>query len=243
MHQVDVGCAVQRIVFIEDADFDQDLLDALMALLGDMYTFVLFINRKITFFRFFFFSLTALLQALNDVSKLNMQIAVFANRTRDDQWRSGFIDQDGINFIDDGKVRRTLHFFFCGKSHVIAQIIKAVFIVCSVGDIRCVGLLLCHLIHAGDTDAGGHAQEVIQTPHPLSITCCQIIIDCDHVHTFAGQGIEVRRQCCHQCFTFTGLHLGNFAAVQNHAADQLHIKMAHAQYAATGLSYRSKSFG
>ena len=199
-----------------------------MSPLGDMNAFVFLIDGKITFFRFVFLCLSSLLQTFHDVSEFNVQVTVLANSTRDNQRCSGFINQDGVDFIDDGKIRRTLYFFFGGKRHVIAQIIKAEFVVGAVGNVCCVSLLFRDLIQTGNTDAGSHAQEVIQTPHPFGITRRQIVIDGNHVHTLAGQCVKVGSQCGDQGFTFTGFHLGDLATVQYHAADQLYIKVTHA---------------
>ncbi len=37
------------------------------------------------------------------------------------------------------------------------------------------------------------AEEFINGAHPFSITPGQVIVDCDNMDTFSGQGIEVRR--------------------------------------------------
>src|SRR5256885_1858216 len=43
-------------------------------------------------------------------------------------------------------------------------------------------------------------------------------------------------QSGHERFAFTRLHFGDFAVVQDHAADQLHIEMAHFQETATSFA-------
>ena len=84
---------------------------------------------------------------------------------------------------------------------------------------------------------------MIQTPHPFSIAARKVIVDRDHVHTLARQGIEVHRESCDQGLALAGAHLGNLAAVQHHAADQLHIEVTHAQHALAGLAHHGKGFG
>ena len=59
----------------------------------------------------------------------------------------------------------------------------------------------------------------------------------------AGQGIEVGGQRRHQGFALAGAHLGYFALVQGHAADQLDIEMAHTQYPFTRLTGDRKGLG
>jgi len=56
------------------------------------------------------------------------------------------------------------------------------------------------------------------------------------VHALAGQCIEVHRQGRHQRLAFTGAHLGDFAFVQRHAADQLDIEVTHAHHPLAGLA-------
>ena len=47
--------------------------------------------------------------------------------------------------------------------------------------------------------------------------------------TAPAEGIQVSRQCRHQCLALTGFHFGYLAVMQHHAADQLTIEMPHAQ--------------
>ena len=61
--------------------------------------------------------------------------------------------------------------------------------------------------------------------------------------TFARQGIEVDRQRRDERLAFARAHLCNLALMQAHAADELHIKMAHAEHTARALTDNSKSFG
>jgi hypothetical protein len=45
----------------------------------------------------------------------------------------------------------------------------------------------------------------------------------------AGERVEIDRQRRDQRLAFAGLHLGDLALVQDHAADQLHVEMALAE--------------
>ena len=46
-----------------------------------------------------------------------------------------FIDQNGIHFVDDGKTEIALEFVLQTKRHVVAQVIKPIFVVGTIGDI------------------------------------------------------------------------------------------------------------
>ena len=73
--------------------------------------------------------------------------------------------------------------------------------------------------------------------HPFGITPGQVVVHRHHMDAAAGEGIEVRRQRRHQGLAFPGLHLGDLAVVQDHPAQQLHIEVAHAEHALTGLAH------
>ena len=59
---------------------------------------------------------------------------------------------------------------------------------------------------------------------------------------FAFEGIEIDGQGGDQRLAFAGLHLGDLAFVQHHAADQLHVEMALAQRALGRLADRGEGF-
>ena len=56
------------------------------------------------------------------------------------------------------------------------------------------------------------------------------------LHSFAKQCIQICRQHCHQCFALPGAHFCNLALVQNHAANELHVKWTQAKDTLGGLS-------
>ncbi len=84
-------------------------------------------------------------------------------------------------------------------------------------------------------DADAQAQQVIDRPHPARVAPGQVVVDGDQVHALAGQGVQVQGQARHQGFALTGLHLGDLAEVQDHAAHQLDVEMPEADRAAAGL--------
>ena len=90
-------------------------------------------------------------------------------------------------------------------------------------------------------DTYRQTQETVETPHPLSIPCGEIVIHCDDVHTFARKRIQINRQSGGQCFAFTRAHLGNFAVVQRHATQDLHVKVPHLHHTFGPLTHDSKS--
>ena len=62
------------------------------------------------------------------------------------------------------------------------------------------------------------------------------------MRAFALEGIEIDRQGRDQGFALTGLHFGDPAFMENHAADQLHVEMAHVELAAGHLPADREGF-
>ena len=60
------------------------------------------------------------------------------------------------------------------------------------------------------------------------------------MHALAGERVEIDRQGGDQGLAFAGLHLGDGAFVQHHAADQLDVEMALAERALGRLAHRGE---
>ena len=86
-------------------------------------------------------------------------------------------------------------------------------------------------------------QKLVDLAHPLGVALGQVVVHRDHVHAVAGQRIQIAGQRGHQRFAFAGLHLGNLALVQHHAADQLHVEVPHLHRAPARLAHHRKRLG
>ena len=62
------------------------------------------------------------------------------------------------------------------------------------------------------------------------------------MHTTAAQGVQVSWQGGGQGLTFTSLHFRDAVGVQHHAADQLHIEVAHAKHTLGGFTHGRERF-
>ena len=139
-----------------------------------------------------------------------------------------------------------LDIIFKIELHVVAQIVEAVFIIRSIGDIGRVGFFAADrtqihipiiLDHMGrvkekarvmDDRSNGQSKGMINRPHPLHVASGQIVVDRDQMRAAPEQGVEVERQGGHQCLALAGFHLSDAPLMQDNPAKELAVKMAHA---------------
>ena len=88
-----------------------------------------------------------------------------------------------------------------------------------------------------------HAEEAVDAAHPLGVAAGQVVVDRDDVDALAGERVEVGGQRGDQRLAFAGLHLGDLAAVEDHAADQLDVEVPHVQRAAARLADDGEGLG
>ena len=129
------------------------------------------------------------------------------------------------------------------EHHVVAQVVEAELVVGAVGDVGGVRRLLRRVVHLRQVDADRQAEEAVDPPHPVGVALREVVVDGDDVHALAGQRIEVGRQRRDERLAFAGAHFGDLAVVQRHAADQLHVEVAHLQRALAGLAHDGERLG
>ena len=211
------------------------LLGGAHALVGEMDRVLLFLDLEVD----------VLLQLPGDPVGLGVAGHVVVGRAGDDQRRAGFVDEDVVHFVDDREVQRTLRLLHVlvvlrivagGGPHVVAQIVEAELVVRAVGDVAGIGLLPLGRVHVALDRADRQAQPHVERAHPFHVAAGQVVVHRDDVDALAFQGVEISRQRGDERFAFAGDHFGDVAAVQDHAADQLHVVMPHAEIAAAGLA-------
>ena len=145
-----------------------------------------------------------------------VEIRAVVERTGNDQRRARFVDQDGVDFVDDRIGMPALDHILQPVLHVVAQIIEAEFVVGAVGDVVGIGLLALLVVHAMDDDACGQAEEAVDLAHPLAVALGEIVVDGDDMHAASGECIEIDRQAsqpasCLRRFSFRRccLHAGS----------------------------------
>ena len=77
--------------------------------------------------------------------------------------------------------------------HVVAEVVEPELVVGAVRDVRRVGDLALRVVQVVLDDADRHAQEAVDTAHPLRIAAREVVVDGDDVHALAFEGVEIRR--------------------------------------------------
>ena len=177
----------------------------------------------------------AFLQMLHCLCHLHIAVGGLGAGTGDNQRCPRLINENAVHLVHDGEVQLSLHHLVQVYHHVVTEVIKAVFIIGTKGNITVIGKFALREIHVMADKPHTQSQEVIQPAHLNAVALCQVVIDCHHMHALACQGIQVGRQGSNQCLALTCTHLGNLAFVETDTAHHLHIKMTHAQHALGSL--------
>ena len=169
-----------------------------------------------------------------------VEFGAVVERAGDDQRRARFVDQDAVDLVDDREDVPALDHVLQPVLHVVAQIVEAELVVGAVGDVAVVSLLALLVVHAVDDVADGEPEELVDLAHPLAVARGEVVVDGHDMDAAAGQRVEIDRQRRDQRLAFAGLHLGDAAFVQDHAADHLHVEMALPDGALRRLADRRK---
>ncbi len=164
-------------------------------------------------------------------------------RAGDDERRTGLVDQDRVDLVDDAVVVPALDRLREVELHVVAQVIEAELVVGAVGDVggvSCAALLVGEVVH---DDADRKPEEAVDLAHPLGVALGEVVVDGDDVDAVAGERIQVAGKRGDQRLAFAGLHFGDLALVQHHAADHLDVEVAHADDATAGFAHDGEGFG
>ncbi len=96
-----------------------------------------------------------------------VELGRFLALAGDDQRRSGFINQNGVDLVDDGKGMSALdHFLFINR-HIVAQVVEAQLVVGAVGDVRGIGGASLGRGEVVDNQTDRKPQEAVDLAHPL----------------------------------------------------------------------------
>ena len=154
-----------------------------------------------------------------------------------DQRGARLVDENRVDFVDDGEVEWLLHAVFESEGHVVAQVIEAEFVVRAISDGTAVGGLLFRHRRAGLDHAHAESEKFVDRPHPVGVALGEIFVNRDDMHALARKRVQIGRQGRHQGLAFAGAHLGDRTFVQHDAADHLHIEMTQLQSSLARLAH------
>lgn len=150
------------------------------------------------------------------------------HRTRNDQRRTRFVDQDAVDLVDDGVVIIALDQLggIIGHTHV-AQVVETEFAVRAVRDVAGVlGAALVRRLLVLQATAG-QAEKVVDVAHPVRVAQRKVVVDRDELAVLAGEGVQIERHGRDEGFAFAGGHLRDVAAMQRNAAENLDVERNH----------------
>src|SRR5215203_4280769 len=249
---------VLGLVEVVDAEEALGLLDAL---LGDRDRLVLLVELEVEvgdelLLRPRVHPLRALAR-LHDPRQLgeaDVELGGLLGGAGDDQRRARLVDQDVVDLVDDRVLvhvrlavradpAAVLDLLLQRRRHVVAQVVEAEL---GVGAVRDVGLvggdLVRRRLHVLQ-HADGEAESVVDRRHPFGVAAGEVVVDGHNVDALAGQRVERDGERGRERLALAGLHLGDRAAVQHHAADQLDIEVPHPHGPARRLAHDGEGLG
>ena len=106
-----------------------------------------------------------------------------------------------------------------------------------------IGVAALAIGQVGDDHADGEAEEAVDLAHPVGVAAGEIVVDGDDVDALALERVEIDGERRDQGLALAGAHLGDLAAVEDDAADQLDVVMALAERALGRLADGGEGFG
>ena len=185
MHQNDVLRRVKRFAGTDKTAFCEDLFELHMAGLGDINLMGFFVDPIVAFALFL---LLAREERRNFVDS-EVKIRIVIGRPRNDERRARLVNQNGVHFVDNRKVKTALTASRDVVLHVVAQIVKAELIIRAVRNVGRIGFFLHRSVLLRKNLADGKPEPMVKPPHPVRIARSQIVVYSHDMHAFAGQSI------------------------------------------------------
>lgn len=127
----------------------------------------------------------ALGQARDQLGEVAVPLGGLVGGAGDDQRRTGLVDQDRVDLVDDREVVTALDELVLRPGHVVAEVVETELVVRSVRDVAAVLLAALGRSHVGDDAADAQSEELVDPAHHLRVTLGQIVVDRDQVHALA----------------------------------------------------------
>ena len=145
-------------------------------------------------------------------------------RTRNNERCSRLVYKDRVYLVNNGKVMSSLNHSLLIDHHIIAKIVKAEFIIGTVGNIRHIsGFLLVRGKTVNDK-SGAKTHKFINSSHLLTVTACKVVVYGYDMNALPTERIKICRHCCHKGLTLTCFHFRNTSLMEYDTAYYLHTE-------------------
>ena len=181
-------------------------------------------------------------QLRNDRINLTVKVGAVICRAGNDQRRTRFVDQNGVDLVHDTIIVSALNHVVQGVFHIVAKIVETEFVVRAVCDVTGISFTALAVIKTVNNRTGFQAKEAVNLVHPLCVTAGEVIVHRDDVNTFAFERIQISRERCDKGFTLTCTHLCDIAGMEDHAANELYVEMPHTHGTLRRLTHNGERF-
>ena len=156
------------------------------------------------------------------------QRVIVLHWTRNNERRARFVDEDGVDLVNDTEVMVALNLVFLATGHpVIAQVVEAKLRGGAVGDVASIHLAARLRVHRVLDTAHSQPEKAEKVPHPLGVTTGKVVIHRDELAITARQRVEVERASRDKGLTLTSCHFRDTFFVERNATDKLNVIMDH----------------
>ena len=126
------------------------------------------------------------LESFDKTVCLQIHIGCLLLTTGNNEWRTGFINQDGVDFIDQGEIETTQYTVLDIGYHVVTQIVKTKFRVGCICNITRIGCTLLRFGKLTQVQTYRKSKPTENLTHPLGVTFRQVFVNRNDMHTLTG---------------------------------------------------------
>ena len=173
----------------------------------------------------------------------NVKVGRFVALTRYNKRSSCLVDKNGVNLVNDGKVKGSLNLLVLVNDHIITKIVKTKLVVCTVGYVGVVSLSALVVIQTVNNKSNRKTHKTEDFTHPFRVASCKIVVNRNNVNAMSRQRVKISREGCNQGFTFTCSHFADSSLMKNYTADNLNGIVLHSENSEGGLAACRKGFG
>src|SRR5260370_26371582 len=152
----------------------------------------------------------------DDLVNLVVLVGGFLRRAGNNQRRAGFVNQDGVHLVHDGKLMAALNTIGQVVLHVVTEIVETKLVVRAIGNVGLVCGAALVVVQVVDDNTHGQSQRAINRAHPFRVAARQVIVDGNDVDAHTGQRVQSCGESSHKRFAFACFNLRIVSLVEIH---------------------------